>query len=360
MSLYPQCFAQINSDGVQESPTCDLANDCSQFVNGYFEIISASPPHIYHSALVLVPKGSIIWKLYGLYANPFVRVVHGASVSWGPNIATTTFPTTIWQAVWSPCSRFIAAIAWGNTLMVDILDPVTLQRLQALKGPPWSCTQPPTLSFSPDSCVLTCSSDEVLNHKWQHSVVVWDLQTGGIIVSAAKERGQSRRIPYLGSKSSITYSLDGKMVGILSRGPDDIEMISIYSLASGVHIHTHLLSILSHNHRSLWKNGTVLNYIWAHRESLRFMTSRSTRIIIWEVGFTSETAATKVETMFVSDDQFALMLPRCRMQVLFLPTLSRLAVADKSGLLVCVRNTCRNTCIWFTFFPLFSSFLSPF
>ena len=55
---------------IQESPTLDLAEDCFRFVTGYFEIISASSPHIYHSALVAAPKDSIVRKLYESH-SPF-------------------------------------------------------------------------------------------------------------------------------------------------------------------------------------------------------------------------------------------------------------------------------------------------
>jgi hypothetical protein len=47
---------KIYSDGIQESPTLELADDCFYFVTTFFEVIGASAPHIYHSALVLAPK----------------------------------------------------------------------------------------------------------------------------------------------------------------------------------------------------------------------------------------------------------------------------------------------------------------
>ena len=62
---------------IQESPTLDLVNDCFRFVTGFFEVISVSSPHIYHSALPLSPKKSIIQELYRSDARPLVRIVHG-------------------------------------------------------------------------------------------------------------------------------------------------------------------------------------------------------------------------------------------------------------------------------------------
>ena len=119
---------------IQESPTLDLANDCFHFVTGYFEVINASAPHIYHSALVLAPQESIVQKLYQSHTHPFTRVVHGAPISWDPHTAATTFPSDITLVVGSPCGRFVA-VTLPKTGMVDVLDLVTLQRLQTLKFP---------------------------------------------------------------------------------------------------------------------------------------------------------------------------------------------------------------------------------
>jgi hypothetical protein len=73
------------SDLMQASPTLDLVNDCFQFVTAFFEVISTSAPHIYHSAMPLSPRTSIVWKLYKPYANPLVRFVHGVPISWDLN-----------------------------------------------------------------------------------------------------------------------------------------------------------------------------------------------------------------------------------------------------------------------------------
>ena len=49
-------FCHIYWDWIQELPTLDLVNDCFCFVTRFFEVISTSSPHIYHSALPLSPK----------------------------------------------------------------------------------------------------------------------------------------------------------------------------------------------------------------------------------------------------------------------------------------------------------------
>lgn len=57
---------------IQESPTLDLANDCSSFVTQHFKIIDASSLDIYHSALMLTPRESMVQNLYGSHAQPFI------------------------------------------------------------------------------------------------------------------------------------------------------------------------------------------------------------------------------------------------------------------------------------------------
>jgi len=74
LGFYSHAFPKF-TDLTQESPTLDLTNDCFRFVTGFFDVISLSAPHIYHSALLLSPKKSIVQKLYGPQVNPLARVV---------------------------------------------------------------------------------------------------------------------------------------------------------------------------------------------------------------------------------------------------------------------------------------------
>jgi len=242
-------------------------------VTKYFEIISASSPHIYHSALVVAPKESIVWKLYKPHAHSFMRVVWGAPISWDTNIAAVTRPSEIELAVWSPCNRFIA-ITWEGARVVDVLDSATLQQLQTFRPPQDIPINERDLAFSPDSHILTCSSHLGFQCSEVH-IVSWDLQTGGVV---SVIRHQYEFYPSVG-KSDLIYSENGKMIGLSYSY--DIFMVTIFNVASGIHIHSHSIDI------------GILN-IWAQGESLRFATHDGTTIVIWEVGFTSDTAPTKV------------------------------------------------------------------
>ena len=173
-SFYIWYLAQIYLYRIQESPTLDLANDRFRFITGHFEIISASSPHIYHSALVVAPKNSVVRKLCESHAHPFARVIYGAAMLWDGICAATTLPSELEVAVRSPCDRFIAVTLRGART-VDILDSKTPQRLQTLEPPQVVSIDHRGCVFSPDSRILTCYSGDPLTDP-QDFVVSWDLQ----------------------------------------------------------------------------------------------------------------------------------------------------------------------------------------
>ena len=271
-------------DRTQESPTLDLVRDCHRFVAGYFEIISASSAHIYHSALVVAPQESIVRQLYESHARPFTRVVHGAPTSWDPNTAAASRPSGIRQAAWSPCSRFIA-ISWGDIPTIDVLDSVTLQRLQTFRPSPNVPALCGVLIFSPDGRILRYHG--IPDGDYELCVSSWDLQTGGL-VSTIRLQGpgpgqQTRRNP------SIAHSASGGIVGVVhwDCGKTDALNIFICDVASGAYMHSHLFN-----------NGTPLSYdIWIHGESFRFATADAATITIWEIGFTLDAMCTEVKTL---------------------------------------------------------------
>ena len=61
--------------------------------------------------------------------HPLARVVQGLPVSWEPIPHPIVF-----AAAWSPCSRFIA-VARSDSIMIEVLDSVTLERLNTFEPP---------------------------------------------------------------------------------------------------------------------------------------------------------------------------------------------------------------------------------
>ena len=272
----------------------DLADDCIRFVTAYFEIIDTSSPHIYHSALPLAPKNSIVRRLYESHAHPFPRVVCGVPTSWDASTVETTRPSDLESVVWSPCNRFIA-IAWVGARKVDVLDSATLQPLQTLESPEDISTEYRALIFSPDSRILTCfSGDHTASQDRELYVVSWDLQTGGVI-TVTRWQGPARDSS--GTLfPSIAYSGDGKMVGVCYYGDQDPNYsegfnIFICNVTSGTLIHSH----------SLGDTVPLSNHIWTRGESLRFTTADATTITIREVGFISGAAPKEIEALPTPD-----------------------------------------------------------
>ena len=134
----------------------DTAIDCLRFVTEFFEAISQSAHHIYHSALLLSPQSSIIRKLYSQeICSPAARVIIGIPDSWDSCTASAGATTDLGYATWSSCGRFIAAGLRGG---VEIRGSTTLERVSILKhsGSPESFI-PHSLAFSPGGHLLACS-----------------------------------------------------------------------------------------------------------------------------------------------------------------------------------------------------------
>ena len=267
---------------------------------GFFEVISTSAPHIYHSALPLSPKDSIVRKLYERYARPFARVMRGIPTSWEPAVATIRHDGDIHQTAWSPCSRYIAVSCGSST--IEILDAGTLGRLHTFKpsGPyGW-------LSFSPDSRLLTQFGGE------HQEVTTWDLQTGGRISTIPPTSDiPSWRFSSLSLSFSSAYSIDGNMVAVAYGGSGSDTSISTYNLLSGTHTYSH----------DIWE-GRVVAPIWTHGEFLRFIVVAPGTITMWQVGFASIHTLAMVKSFPTPDNVGDLE------HAFFLPTHSRFAFPD--------------------------------
>ena len=140
---------------VDINPLSDTATDCLRFVTEFFEVISQSGPHIYHSALSLAPRSSIVRKLYGHQISfPVARVVTGIPTSWDSCVASAGATEKALHAVWSPCGQFIAC-AFGNTIQVR--DANTLERVSVLDPlSHLSEVLSAFIAFSPDGQTLAC------------------------------------------------------------------------------------------------------------------------------------------------------------------------------------------------------------
>ena len=276
----------------------------------FFEVISLSAPHIYHSALPLSPQTSIIRKLYKRFTCPLARVVRGLPSSWDPTVATYFNDITPYDATWSPCNRFIAAVKRGSIL---ILDAATLSLLDTFEIPPqYHQSAFPWPSLSPDGHHLTLISREEL--------ISWDLQTGGPLgaIPSGLER-EANPIAF-----SSTYSEDGKVVAVAYLTEN---FFSINYEKFDTSIRTYDLSGTEAGHHCAPK-GRIIEPIWTHGKCIRFVTINHGSVAVSEVEFTLKNPPVEVESLPIADkiigaDRF-----------LFLPSLSRLAFVLKDTIQV--------------------------
>jgi len=141
---------------VDVRPLLETSGDCLRFVTEFFEVISQSGPHIYHSALQLSPHSSLVRGLCGQYiSSPTLRVVTGTPASWDSCTASAGTTTKAHHAVWSPCGQLVAVGLVGR---MDVRDPITLEIVSILK-PSNDLTEhvPESLGFSPDGRLFACS-----------------------------------------------------------------------------------------------------------------------------------------------------------------------------------------------------------
>ncbi|KAF9642707.1 hypothetical protein BDM02DRAFT_3273353 [Thelephora ganbajun] len=274
---------------LEASSTVELANDCFRFVTGFFEVIEESAPHIYHSALPLSPRKSMVRKLYERHANPMARVVRGLPDSWDPAIVTLQYSCS--TAAWSPCGRFIAISDGGST--AEIRDAATLKRLTVLESLGGYIHK---LVFSPDARLLMSCTYR------PEKLISWDLQTGVMVSAISPEQwGDDTEC------HAITYSACGTMFGVLISRLGTFT-IRTYNVHSGTHTHSHPIE------------GKAIGDIWTHGGCLRFATIKPGSITTWEVGFASRNPPTEIESLPLPNNFFHDSSVHA-----FHPTLSRLA-----------------------------------
>ena len=291
--VLPPVLSEIQFDCKQDSPTLNLVKDYLRFVIAFFEVISTSAPHIYHSALPLSPRTSTVHETYERYAHPLGRVVQGLPISWKRNFTTVYDEEFEGEVAWSPCSRFIAV---AKTRAVEVLDAVTLKRLNKFESPTNPAT--PLLSFSPDSCYLTQIGDGRLTR--------WDLQTGNPLGSIVSRLDAFPMDPF-----SSTYSADGRALAVAWRTrPDNDTFIATYDLVSMAHTRSYHLPGMR-----------IIAPIWTCGECLRFATVKPGMIAIREAQFTLTPEPAEVETWpapdEIADGENFLFLPTTRSQLAF-------------------------------------------
>ena len=236
----------------------------------FFEPISASATHIYHSALELSPLSSTVRRqYYSQRHTPLPRVVVGAQELWEERISISGKKDYI-SYTWSPCGQFITT---QSEEAVEIHDSLSFELLSTLR--PTNPTKPTPqstclLAYSMDGCSIASLSST--------SLILWDIQTGG--VTNEVDCGSDNNI-------SLVWSLDGRMIGTLEfqDWKTNTYTVHIYSIGSGT----------IHSPGTL--QSTCIPHLWAHGTSFQIMTAQ-------RVGQTCIFDIFEVESIFVKVESF--------------------------------------------------------
>ena len=227
----------------------------------FFEPISVSATHIYHSALELCPLSSIVRKLYYDRCHRitrFPRVAIGTQDSWDSTISFSGKDNYEF-CTWSPCGRFVAAL---TRKIVEIRNQLTFELLtvlQSTRGDPLHQPMCPP-AFSPDGRSLACDISNV--------IVIWDIQTGGV----------AREIEGCKGMVSLEWSLDGRTIATTLGYGFSTSSVRTYDVASGTQLFA-----------EEFESG-VVRHLWAYEKSFRFLTTalskddRTFKISISEIG----------------------------------------------------------------------------
>ena len=262
----------------------------------FFEPIKASATHIYHSALELSPISSIVRKLYYDRCDRITqcpRVVIGTPDSWDPSV-TFSGKRDHKSCAWSPCGQFIAAQAKKT---VEIRNHLTFEILTVLQstndvprliGPP---------AYSPDGLSLACV--------FSNGVVIWDIQTGGVVKSFKCH----------GGVESLVWSLDGGKIAITSNSRG--RSIETYDITSGA---------------QLFAERSYTPHLWACNESFRFVID-SLRVNSTQRGdLRPEISISEIGPTLTKIESVSPNFPMDRPTVAaFSPSTSRVSITDRGA-----------------------------
>ena len=244
----------------------DTIRDYSYFVTKFFEPISASATHIYHSTLELFPLSSIVQKFYyDQWHTALPRVVVGTQKSWEQR-TTVGGKKDYVSYTWLPYGQFITT---QSEEAVEIYDSLSFGLLSTLKPtkPTSKCTT--LLAYSTDGHSITSLSNI--------SLTIWDIQTVGV----ANEINHSSA-----HNICLLWSLDGGTIGIVKAMDQKTKnhLVYVYNIALGT----------MHSPGALQSRDQP--YLCAHGTSFQIMTTAPTSqayaINIFEV----ETILTKIES----------------------------------------------------------------
>jgi len=274
----------------------DTARDCLHFVTRFFDPISISAAHIYHSALELSPFSSIVRGLYHhRRCVRYPRVVAGIADLWDQSLRISG-ASNYESCAWSPCGQFVATVSHRG---VDIRDALSSELVFAFKF-----TESRIYTF----CAPAYSPDGRSIAYFSETLTILDTQTGGVT-----KIGLYNTI----RDWSIVWSLDGGALAAIHLHGGGGYGVRVCDVASGT---IRFLDPLQSSDEP---------HLWAHNRSFRIMATgpKSPGIVTIEI-FEVEFDLTKIESFQIHVDRWE---PRVGS---FSPTTYRISTWDYDGLCI--------------------------
>ena len=157
--------------GLRDTHLFAIVNDSERFVLRFFDVIEASAPHIYDSALLWSPASSLVRGLYRVQIPQEVKLFNAVEESW--DACTREVQVADEQVDAIMFSHKDDLIAVANDTCVKIFEVMTGKGRGTFKSHAWY-SYSWSLAFSPDDTVLVVGYTG-------GSMDVWDLQTGGLV-----------------------------------------------------------------------------------------------------------------------------------------------------------------------------------
>ena len=184
---------------VQAGISCQWTADSQRLILEDFDMICASPSHIYSSALQFSPPSSWLHQHYNAEYSQDIKVVKGPSAGWGTCFRTVLLDGIPWDLVcWED------TIAVGLGVHIIILDAITGSQMTVFSG---HTADVLSLTFSKDGTLLASGSAD-------NTIKLWDMQTGGVVKTFQGHTGSVKSVSISVDCTTIASGSSDKTIGL--------------------------------------------------------------------------------------------------------------------------------------------------